>query len=499
MKTVAAAFLLVATTLACVSCIQNRQEGDLTVLQGTYVIAGQCYKADYGTLYVSENRADPESRLIRLPLIKIHSASTDPAEPVFRCIGGPGGPNVWTPGTVRQYGLENLPESYLIERHDLVMVGYRGVDGSVSLACSEVEEALAVEKNPLSGENLKNLGEAWNDCFQRLEGSGIDIDGYTIVDVADDMEAARRALGYEKINVYGSSYGTRPAYIYSLRYPESVHRLFMFGVNPPGGFVFEPEMVDAQITYLAGLWKSNPDCVARTPDIVETIRTVLDRLPVEFENVYIDPDKIRIMMNITDSLREPQDIAMLFDAFVAAEQGDYRGLAYLIIYYDLGLPPVLSSGDYPSKMLSADYDPGRDYAADMNRPGSIIGSPVTTLLFAPMKYGGWPIAPVQDEYRTARPSGVETLLLNGIFDMATAKTEQELLPLLQNGKSVVLKELGHCRGLETSQPEAFQNLVETFFLEGAVDASQFEYQPLDFKTDITFQDMYDQYAHPFGG
>jgi len=498
MKIIKTLLLLFVVLSVFVSCIQNGEDGDLSLLQGTYVIAGNCYKADYGTLSVLENRNSDDSRLIQLPLIRIYSTSEKPSEPVFRFIGGPGGPNVWTPSTVQQYGLENLPEAYLIENHDLIMVGYRGVDGSVSLSCPDVEEALSVEKNPLSAENIQKLGEAWYGCFQELEASGVDIDGYTVVDVVDDMEAARTALGYEKINLYGSSYGTRPAYIYSLRYPESVHRLFMFGVNPPGGFVFEPEMVDTQINYLGELWKNDPECTAKTPDIVATIKTVLAGLPVQYESVYIDPDKIKTMMNITDSLREPQDIAMLFDAFVAAEQGDFRGLAYLIIYYDLGIPSVLSNGDYPSKMVSADYDSERDYVTEMQDSDSIIGSPVTTLLFGHMEYGGWPIAPISEEYRQAQYSEVETLMLNGIFDMATAKAESDILPLLKNGHSVVLKELGHCRGQESSQPGAFQNLVESFFMDGVVDDSQFEYQPLSFTPEITFQEMYDQYAHPFG-
>ena len=111
-----------------------------------------------------------------------------------------------------------------------------------------------------------------------------------------------------------------------------------------------------------------------------------------------------------------------------------------------------------------------------------------------MRYGGWPVNRVPEEYRTVQDTDVEIVMLNGIFDMATAKAVNELLPHLVNGKSVVVKELGHCRGLETSQPEAFQNLVKRFFLEGVVDASQFEYQTLHFEPEITLQDLYDQYA-----
>jgi len=50
----------------------------------------------------------------------------------------------------------------------------------------------------------------------------VDLAGYTPVEVVDDVEAARLALGYEKINLFSISYGTRLAMIYAWRYPESM-------------------------------------------------------------------------------------------------------------------------------------------------------------------------------------------------------------------------------------------------------------------------------------
>lgn len=472
--------------------VARAEAGDLILKAGTYRVGEKGYRADYGILAVPEDRTNPDSQLIHLPLIRIYATAEAATEPVFRLSGGPGSPNAWTDESWSLMGLSEHPEAFLLDHHDLVMVGYRGVDGDVSLNCPEVAQALTVESNPLSPENLEKLGEAWQVCFERLAREGVDVDRYTMVDVVDDLETARKALGYGKINIFSGSYGTRVAYLYGLRYPESVHRSFMFGVNPPGRFVFEPDMVDAQISYLADLWQQDPEAVARTPDIVETIHNVLDSLPKRVGNVLVDADKVRLMMNLTDGLREPQEIAMLFDAFVAAEGGDYRGLAYLTFCYDLTVPPVLSNGDYPSKFISADYDPGRDYEAEMDLPGAIIGSPVSELLFGPMKYGGWPIESIPEEYRSARYSDVETLMVNGVFDMAASSTTNELLPYLPNGQHLLLKELGHCRGVQFSQPHAFQHLVETFYLEGIVDDSLFTYQPMSFTPVVTYQDMYEQ-------
>src|SRR5512146_113134 len=85
------------------------------------------YAAECGTLAVPENWEVPGSRLIALPVVRIPATGPNPAEPVFWLIGGPGGTN-----------LSWAPPAWLLAKHDVVQVGYRGVDGSVVLACPEL-------------------------------------------------------------------------------------------------------------------------------------------------------------------------------------------------------------------------------------------------------------------------------------------------------------------------------------------------------------------------
>jgi pimeloyl-ACP methyl ester carboxylesterase len=82
------------------------------------------------------------------------------------------------------------------------------------------------------------------------------------------LEETREALGYARINLYSLSYGTRVAYIYGLRHPDSLHHSLMYAVNPPGGFVWEAEMVDRQLHKYAALWADDPESVRRTPDLI---------------------------------------------------------------------------------------------------------------------------------------------------------------------------------------------------------------------------------------
>ena len=48
-----------------------------------------------------------------------------------------------------------------------------------------------------------------------------------------DLDAVRAALGYERINLFGGSYGTRVAQHYARRYPERTRTITIDSIVPP--------------------------------------------------------------------------------------------------------------------------------------------------------------------------------------------------------------------------------------------------------------------------
>ena len=80
----------------------------------TYPTKNGSYRADCGTLVVPEDRADPRSRLIALPVTRILARSSHPLAPIFHLNGGPGITNMTFPQANR-----------LAAQHDVVMVGCR--------------------------------------------------------------------------------------------------------------------------------------------------------------------------------------------------------------------------------------------------------------------------------------------------------------------------------------------------------------------------------------
>src|SRR5689334_4396697 len=128
--------------------------GQLTLKPCTYATEDGRYAADCGTLVVPENRHDPGSRLIALPVTRIHAArAAHPGTPLFRLEGGPGLTNMQFRDASRFAG-----------DREVVLVGYRGVDGSVRLDCPEVDSAMRHASDLLGASYQRAAARAYRSC-----------------------------------------------------------------------------------------------------------------------------------------------------------------------------------------------------------------------------------------------------------------------------------------------------------------------------------------------
>src|SRR5258708_40059585 len=105
--------------------------GNMSLQRCTYATEKGNYNADCGTLVVPENRANPRSRLIALPVTRIRATTDHPTQAIFRLNGGPGLSN-----------MKFTTANRFADDHDVVLVGYPGVDGSSVLHCPEVVSAV---------------------------------------------------------------------------------------------------------------------------------------------------------------------------------------------------------------------------------------------------------------------------------------------------------------------------------------------------------------------
>jgi pimeloyl-ACP methyl ester carboxylesterase len=465
------AYLRYAPDSGRVSVPAGAQAGDLSLEPCSYSTEDGSYAADCGTLVVPENRADPASRLIALPVTRIRARSASPAEPVFRLEGGPGKTN-----------MDFSMASRFADDRDVVLVGYRGVDGSSVLDCPEVESTLKRSTDFLGEKSFRAYGDAFRACADRLRGDGVDLAGYTVAQRADDLEAARVALGYRRVDLLSESAGTRYAMVYSWRYPESVHRSVLLAVNPPGHFLWDVETTDEQIARYAELCSQDADCRGRTDDLAAVMHEteIPERwgfLPIEAANV-----RIASFYGLVESTPEAAPISapMTIDAWLSAANGDASAFWLQSLLADMVFPQSFVWGELAAMGQADERAARRHFASDGEHAGTDFiwgGGELVT---------GWPSAPGDGEYDHVRTSHVETLLIGGELDFATPPqvATEELLPYLPNGEQIVLEGFGHSTSFWTEQPDAGSRLINTFLDSGRVDDSHYERQTVDFTPEL---------------
>jgi pimeloyl-ACP methyl ester carboxylesterase len=459
-----------------VSVPSGAKAGDLILEDCHYATEQGNYDADCGTLVVPENRHDADSRLVALPVTRIRARSADPEEPIFRLQGGPGVTNMAFPAASR-----------FAERHDVVLVGYRGVDGSSKLDCPEVTSAREQARGFLTEKAMRVDAAALKDCAERLQGAGVDLAGYTLPQRVDDLDAVRRALSYERIDLLSESAGTRTALIYAWRYPQRIHRSVMIGVNPPGNFLWDAETTGEQIRRYAALCANDASCRARTPDLAASIHSAYDELPDHWWFLPIRKGNVELvafwgLMHATTDGAGPLAAPWTIDTLLAADEGDGSGAWLLSLMAQAIFPRAQVWGDVAAVGRADAVHARRFFATHADR-GSAIGSPGTDFLMAGGRvYDSWPASPDENQYTRVRDSNVETLLIGGRLDFATPpqNATRALLPHLPNGHEVVLPDIGHTDDFWTYQTPAGNRLINTFLDSGRVDTSLYRRTTVDF-------------------
>jgi pimeloyl-ACP methyl ester carboxylesterase len=411
---------------------------------------------------------------------RVRATSDDPKEPIFRLEGGPGLTN-----------MDFANASRFVDDHDVVLVGYRGVDGSVRLDCPEVESALKRSDDLLGKKSFRAYAEAFRSCAERLTDEGVDLAGYGVVQQVDDLETARKALRYDRIDLLSESAGTRTALVYSWRYPESIHRSVMIGVNPPGHFLWDGKTTDEQIGRYADLCAQDDSCSKRTDDLVASMRETAAEIPDRWLFLPIKEGNVRVasFFGLMESSTEnaPLSAPLTLDSWQAAADGDASGLWFQSLAADLFFPTSVVWGQYAA-FGSADAQAVRDYFSRGRERDSILDDAGTALVWGGGRLAdAWPAALDEDGYGRVRTSETETLLVGGALDFATPPqaARKELLPHLPNGDQVVLDGFGHTLDFWTYQPEAGSGLITTYFASGEVDDSLYQPQRVDFTPTMT--------------
>lgn len=177
-------------------------------------IAARC-----GALEVAEDPAKPTEQRIQLKVAVVPALNLrGPADPLFVLAGGPG-------QAASEFYVATAGAFARIQRErDIVLVDQRGTGGSNALDCEFPEDEELADMTP---QQIRAHAES---CLASLKS---DPRLYTTSVAVRDLDAVRAALGYERINLYGVSYGTRVAQHYLRRFPERTRAVILDGVVPP--------------------------------------------------------------------------------------------------------------------------------------------------------------------------------------------------------------------------------------------------------------------------
>jgi pimeloyl-ACP methyl ester carboxylesterase len=217
---------------------------------------------------VFEDREANAGRMIKLDLVILHATGTDPKpDPLFYLAGGPGQANV---GVYRGY-----VESWIRHERDIVFVNVRGTGGDNNLQCElhgGDDNIQGYLEEPFDVEEFRK-------CREELK-KNFDLTKYSTPMAMDDLNDVRKALGYEKINLMGTSGGTRSSLVYMRRHPETARSAILIGVVPLAyrNPLYHPWGAQYAIDLLFKECLDDRACNDAFPNLEEEFWTVLERL-----------------------------------------------------------------------------------------------------------------------------------------------------------------------------------------------------------------------------
>lgn len=234
-------------------------------------------RIEYAYLTVPENHDNPDGRNLRLAVIIIKASNGNPEDdPVIHLTGGPGGKALYNEK------IELFRNHPFGQNRDIIMIDFRGIGLSEPEFCPELQDELGLvmlsDLTPTEAtESTKRLFEK---CFDSLKDRGLNLNMYNSATVVRDLEILRSALGIEKWNLWGISYGTRVAQTYMRDFPEAI-RSAILDSPVPMGYPFWGEQVvsyrNSLNTFFAAC-KKNQEANIAFPNLEEIFYQVVGAL-----------------------------------------------------------------------------------------------------------------------------------------------------------------------------------------------------------------------------
>ena len=449
---------------------QLHQALDLTLIQ-----------AECGHLSVPENPAAPHGRQIRLRIAVVPAISTrKQPDPLFVLAGGPG-------MAATSFYTSVAPVFERIHRdRDIVLVDQRGTGGSNALDCESSEEDLYESTTP-------EIVAETERCLRML-GVHADVRFYTTSLAVQDLDDVRAALGYDLIDLYGSSYGTIVAQQYLRRFPDRVRSAILDGVVPPQLALGATSALDAQaaLTSIFSRCVQQPGCHARFGDPAATYRQLRDQLaghpvwvdltdPTSGEPYRLQFTDYHLATVLRLASYTPELAALLpLDLHEAGASGNFAPLAGQFLLIDRVYGDAIAEGMNNTVVCSEDvpfYHVDAAQRAELAR--TFLGTSQLDGLQAICKI--WPHGPMDADFHQPLHSDVPALLLSGGNDPITPPRYAAQAALgFTHGLSVVVSGFGHGQLTDPCMAGVMAQFVDRASVSGLDTACTRRLSPMPF-------------------
>jgi pimeloyl-ACP methyl ester carboxylesterase len=294
--------------------------------------------AECGDLIVLEDRDQPDGATVTIHVAIFRSYNPNPApDPVIYLMGGGGGNAL---GNAAYY--LNAVGNTILASRDFIMYNQRGTHyNEPFLECpGEAAFMRALDAEDISKEEYDDRTEAFLlECHNNLLKQGINLSLYNSVTNAADLNDLRIALGYEQVNYYGTSYGTRLGLTLMRYYPEGIRSVILDSVFPPQ-VDYPSEVISSFMGAVNRVFKTCSEdisCRDKYPQLEETFFQVIDELDRNPVSIHIDNHKVVIdddvfLDSIYMLLHPATSIPDIPYAIYSARDGNFEPLEWVFEY-----------------------------------------------------------------------------------------------------------------------------------------------------------------------
>lgn len=456
-------FLLITASLFWLTgCLNGREPTPVTspMLADCQLVGG--VEAQCGALTVLENRdGAADGRTIDIHYAVIPATNSLPeADPIFLLAGGPGQAAM----TVYPRILPALQK--MNQSRDIVLVDQRGTGKSSPLSCPHVNDL------PLDS-SQDEVDAALASCRQELSATH-DLTQYHTTIAMTDLDEVRAALGYDQINLIGTSYGTRAALEYMRLFPERTRSVVLNAVVGPELVLQLQAPRDGQraLALFFARCAADAACQSAFPDLEADFAALLAQAetgvnvrlvhPLSGEVVELTLNRDEFAQSIFTMLYST-DIVSLLPLLIhnAAETGDFAPL--LVQMLAISGSAGLEQGMFYAVACSEDAAFIDLATAEQMQAGSQFSLTAADFVAT---CANWPRADVQEGLRQPVTAVIPTLLLSGAADPITPPQYAEAVAAaLPQSLHLIIPDYGHDVLLTGCMPL----VVDAFIRSGSVD------------------------------